>query len=480
MIDALKPYPAYKDTKLPWLGTIPSHWEIRRNGRLFAQRNETGFPDLPILEVSLKTGVRVRNFDTSNRKQVMSDRDKYKCARRGDIAYNMMRLWQGAVGAAPVDGLVSPAYVVARPLPGTQTRYYEYAFRTDAYMNEVNRFSRGIVSDRNRLYWEDFKQMPSLLPPPTEQALIARFLDHLDRRVRRCIRAKRRMIDLLSERKQAIIHRAVTRGLDANVHLKPSGIQWLSEIPERWIATTFGRFIIGIDQGWSPVAAEGELQDEQWAVLTLSCMRKGSFRPDAIKPISLQAFVPARMTVSDGDLLMSRSNTRQLVGDCCIVEDARPLTILCDLIYRLRLQTTRLNSRFALFWLLSPAARRQIEADARGSSSTMVKLSHGHIRRWQIAVPDLQTQHGIVEYVIAALLPIDQAVNRAHREIDLLREYRTRLIADVVTGKLDVRAAAAKLPEEADEPEALDNADALADGDDFADDLDAVPEEAEL
>jgi type I restriction enzyme S subunit len=117
---------------------VPAHWEIRRNGRLFVQRNETGFSDLPILEVSLRTGVRVRTFGGSQRKQAMFDRNKYKRAECGDIAYNMMRLWQGAVGIAPVDGHVSPAYVVARPLAGTDSRYYAYLFRTWAYMNEVN------------------------------------------------------------------------------------------------------------------------------------------------------------------------------------------------------------------------------------------------------------------------------------------------------------------------------------------------------
>src|ERR1700746_3171636 len=115
MADEVKAYPGYKPSGLPWLERIPSHWEIRRNGRLFSQRNETGFPDLPILEVSLKTGVRVRDLANGERKQMMTDRAKYKRAVRGDIAYNMMRLWQGSVGVAPVDGLVSPAYVVARP-----------------------------------------------------------------------------------------------------------------------------------------------------------------------------------------------------------------------------------------------------------------------------------------------------------------------------------------------------------------------------
>ena len=147
-------YPAYKPSGVEWLEEVPKHWEMVRNGRLFVQRNETGFPELPILEVSLKTGVRIRDFENSDRKQAMSDRSMYKRAAKGDIAYNMMRMWQGAVGFAPVDGLVSPAYVVAKPLSGTEPLYYGALFRTRRYMGEVDKFSRGIVKDRNRLYWQ--------------------------------------------------------------------------------------------------------------------------------------------------------------------------------------------------------------------------------------------------------------------------------------------------------------------------------------
>ncbi|MEW7996662.1 MAG: NADAR domain-containing protein, partial [Candidatus Thiodiazotropha endolucinida] len=152
-------YPKYKDSGQPFLGKIPAHWDLFRNGRLFSQRNETGFGELPILEVSLKTGVRVRDMDNLKRKQVMSDREKYKRAAQGDIAYNMMRMWQGAVGVAPVDGLVSPAYVVVRPFPDVDCSYFSYLFRTASYMNEVDAYSRGIVKDRNRLYWQDFKRL---------------------------------------------------------------------------------------------------------------------------------------------------------------------------------------------------------------------------------------------------------------------------------------------------------------------------------
>src|SRR5271169_1748522 len=115
MIDGLKPYPETKATGLPWLPMIPQHWEVRRNGRLFEARKETGYPGLPILEVSIGSGVQLRDLESGGRKQQMTDRSKYQRAMQGDIAYNMMRMWQGAVGVVPEDGLVSPAYVVARP-----------------------------------------------------------------------------------------------------------------------------------------------------------------------------------------------------------------------------------------------------------------------------------------------------------------------------------------------------------------------------
>lgn len=248
MLADLRPYPASRDSGLPWLGQVPTHWEVRRNGRLFTQRNETGFADLPILEVSLRTGVRVRDFDGSQRKQVMSDRDKYKRAARGDVTYNIMRLWQGAVGVAPVDGLVSPAYVVARPHSDVDGRYYAYLFRTDAHMREVDQYSRGIVKDRNRLYWDEFKQMPSPFPPPSEQRQIANFLDEHGRCVRQLVRNKLRLIELLEEQKQAVITRAVTRGLDGTVPLSPSGVDWLGAVPQHWTLRRF-KFLARINSG---------------------------------------------------------------------------------------------------------------------------------------------------------------------------------------------------------------------------------------
>jgi type I restriction enzyme S subunit len=474
MIDDLKPYPQYKDTRLPWLATIPAHWEIRRNGRLFAQRNETGFPDLPILEVSLKTGVRVRDFNTSSRKQVMSDRQKYKCARHGDIAYNMMRLWQGAVGVAPVDGLVSPAYVVARPLPETQSRYYEYLFRTDACMNEVNRFSRGIVSDRNRLYWEDFKQMPSPFPPPAEQGLIARFLDHLDRRVRRYIRAKRQIIDLLNEQKQAIIHRAVTRGLDPNVRLKPSGADWLGDVPEHWRVLKIKQ-VAHVNPG----------------------------RSEAVRvcdPAELVVFLPMEQVSTEGDVdsSMRRPIREVWQGFTCfrrndvVIAKITPCfengkgACLNNLPTEIGFGTTefivlRAGAELTpeyLYQLIHLASFRRLGVESMTGAAGQQRVSPNFVANFSVPVSPTEEQHKIARHVEAEAVKFRDAVGSIEKETALLREYRTRLIADVVIGKLDVREAAACLPDERDEMERGDETDVLVDADDGIE-PDAVPQEAD-
>ena len=225
----LDPNVRLKSSGVEWLGDVPEHWEVRRNGRLFVQRNETGFPELPILEVSLNTGIRIRDFGNSDRKQIMAVRSEYKRAVKGDIAYNMMRMWQGAVGVIPVDGLVSPAYVVARPLKGTESRYFSALFRTNAYMDEVDKYSHGIVKDRNRLYWEDFKQMPTPYPPPDEQGCIVRYLDKATDDIDTVVARGRQEIDLLREYRTRLIGDVVTGKLD----VRESAAQLPDEVEEQ-------------------------------------------------------------------------------------------------------------------------------------------------------------------------------------------------------------------------------------------------------
>ncbi|MBX3307602.1 MAG: hypothetical protein KF751_16285 [Nitrospira sp.] len=482
MIADLKPYPDYKESGLPWLGQVPSSWRVVRNGSLFGQRNETGYGELPILEVSLKTGIRVRNFENSARKQVMSDKGKYKRAGKGDLAYNMMRMWQGAVGVSPVDGLVSPAYVVARPYPDVESKFFVALFRTGDYMSEIDSCSRGIVKDRNRLYWGDFKQILSPCPSPEEQAAIVRFLDWANGRLERAIRAKRKVIALLNEQKQAIIHRAVTRGLPStgsgqatpSVPLKPSGIPWLGDIPQHWEVRPLKQLLVKMDYGTSEnVRGEGRVR-----VLTMGHIRDGKIVLPETGGLNA---VPPGLLLEKNDLLFNRTNSPALVGKVGLfAANTNEKVTFASYLVRLRVRSEHnpiwlnylLNS--TVFW-------------SYARSQALVSLHQANLnskRYGQMVLPvptERAEQDKLVEHVRLQADEIERAIDRLEREIELLREYRTRLVADVVTGKLDVRTTAAKLPEEENDPEPLDDANALDERgeDEEHDGPDAVIEEAE-
>jgi type I restriction enzyme S subunit len=447
VIEDLKPYTETRDSGLPWLGVIPAHWEIKRNGSLFQQRNAVGEPDWPILEVSLRTGVRIREFGSSKRKQVISDKAKYKCATKGDFVYNMMRMWQGAAGIAPVDGLVSPAYVVAKPLPHTNPAYFASLFRTDDYLAEIDAFSRGIVKDRNRLYWDQFKQIPTPCPPPKEQAAIARFLAWATNRLDRAIGAKRRIIALLQEQKQAIIHRAVTRGLDPSVPLKDSGIPWLGEIPEHWEIANLGRLCIArCDGPFGSGLKSSHYTDAGVRVIRLQNIGIGEFKDGDRAYIAPEHYDSlGDHDVVAGDLLVAGlGDERVPAGRSCLAPpNCEPAMVKADC-FRFRMKKNHNIPQFVAIQL-SATAHAATSCLSTGATRLRINLSASSAR--SVALPPGLEQQAILHHMEKKTSPLSSAISRLESEITLLREYRTRLIADVVTGKLDVREVAKGLPE---------------------------------
>jgi type I restriction enzyme S subunit len=454
MIEGLKPYAKYKESGLPWLGRYPSHWVIKRGKSYMTcvdQRSKSGKEEL--LTVSSARGVIPRHTAKVTMFKAASY-SGYKLCWPGDLVINSLWAWGGGLGVTQHHGIISTAYSVYRPRPSAHMnpRFLHELVRSSSFNWELHVRSKGIWISRLQLTDTSFLDAPIPLPPPEEQAAIVRFLDHANRKIDGFIRAKRKLIGLLNEQKQAIIHRAVTRGLHPDVPLKPSGIPWLGDIPMHWDTPLLGRCLTRVEQGWSPVGAEGELGERQWCVLTLSAVRRGIFNPEAIKPVSTSADIPRDIEVANGDLLLTRSNTRERVGDVCLVKDVRHRTLLCDLIYRLSLRKGAFVPQFLVYQLLCPLGRGQIEKDARGSSGTMPKISQSHIKAWRVLLPPTNEQQTIVESIEIESRPIDTAIARTEREIALMQEYRTRLTADVVTGKLDVREAAAHLPAAAAEP----------------------------
>lgn len=430
-MDGVKAYPHYRNSGLPWAPRLPEGWQILRNGRLFGHRVETGFPDLPILEVSLRTGVRVRDMENLKRKQVMSQKEKYKRAAKGDIAYNMMRLWQGAVGPAPVDGLVSPAYVVVKPYDEANTSYYSHLFRTSAYMQEVNKFSRGIVADRNRLYWESFKQMPSLVPPRPEQDQIVAYLRAKDAHIARFIKAKRELIKLLTEQKLRIIDHAVTRGLDPSVPLKPSGIEWLGEVPAHWELKPLKRW------GRLNTSTLGEKTnpDFEFRYVDIGSVQTGRLAKELERIRFESAPSRARRVLRRGDTIISTVRT-YLKAIWYVSEDADDL--IASTGFAVLTPSKSVEPEYLGYVIQSSAFVNRVAANSIGIAYPAI--SETVLGCLPVALPPtVDEQQAIVAHIKTESAPLDDAITRAEQEIKLIREYRDRLIADVVTGQIDVR-----------------------------------------
>jgi type I restriction enzyme S subunit len=206
----LDPKATLRDSGIMWLGEIPAHWKTRRIATLFRERDERGEPKLPLMEVSINTGVVLREFSEERIENTAADFNTYKVARRGDIVFNKMRMWQGAVGVAPQDGLVSPDYVVAASTGPLSPHFAGLLFRTNIFSAECARRSHGIVWDRLRLYWESFREIQLPLPPTEEQNTIVMHIAKETVNLDRLRTTMERTIFLLKERRTALITAAVT------------------------------------------------------------------------------------------------------------------------------------------------------------------------------------------------------------------------------------------------------------------------------
>ncbi|MCX4028616.1 restriction endonuclease subunit S [Endozoicomonas sp. SM1973] len=209
----LDPNVPMKDSGVDWIGKIPEHWEVRTNRFLFKERNESGKEGLPLLSVSIHTGVSSEELSEENNirgRVKIEDKSKYNFVRRGDIVFNMMRAWQGAIGAVTVEGMVSPAYIIAEPTNQIDSTYFEYMYRSPGFIHQMDKFSKGITDFRKRLYWDEFKQLYTICPPIKEQIAITCFIRDKSNKIDVLIELQNKQIQKLKEYKTTLINSAVT------------------------------------------------------------------------------------------------------------------------------------------------------------------------------------------------------------------------------------------------------------------------------
>lgn len=430
-----QPYVTYKETGISWLGEIPDHWQLLPNRALFYEVNRKNFPDEELLSVTIAKGViRQQELLTNSSKKDSSNENKakYKLVVPNDIVYNKMRAWQGAIGVSNYRGIVSPAYIIFRLREQSNSNYYHYLFRTPNFAKEAECWSYGITSDQWSLRYDDFKRIYSPLPPANEQDIIVRYLNSITNRINRLIRAKRRMIELLNEQKQAIIQFAVTRGLYPDVPLKPSGVEWLGDIPAHWVITPLRRYWDVIDckhltvpflENGIPLASVAEVQTFE---LDLSNCKFTS-------PESYQHLISRGRKPNKGDIIFCRNVS---VGASAYVTTDVEFAMGQDVCL---IRSTEQNNRFLNYVIHSKVIKEQLERLMVGS--TFKRINVEDIRNFTVCIPPLIEQDDISKYLDKHSSQIYRAKTKILQEIDILKEYRIRLISDVVTGKLDVRGA---------------------------------------
>jgi type I restriction enzyme S subunit len=209
----LNPDAPMHDSGIQCIGETPKHWQVMANRALFRERVEPGKVDLPLLSVSIHSGVsegEMSDEDNIRGRIKIEDKSKYIRVRPGDIAYNMMRAWQGAIGTVRVEGMVSPAYTIAIPCSRLDARYFEYQYRTPGFIQQMDRYSKGITDFRKRLYWDGFKQLITLVPPIEEQRAIVAFIEEAVLRQDAVVKLLEQQITKLKEYKSTLINSAVT------------------------------------------------------------------------------------------------------------------------------------------------------------------------------------------------------------------------------------------------------------------------------
>lgn len=433
-------YPRYKDSGVEWLGEVPEHWEVRRLGFYFDERRErVSDQDFPPLSVT-KDGV-VPQLETAAKSD---DGENRKKVCQGDFVINSRSDRKGSSGVSELTGSVSLINTVLCPTAELAPIYAHHLLRSPAFQEEYYRFGKGIVADLWSTNYSEMRNISLALPPYEEQCGISNFLHHGTNKIGRLVAEQRRLITLLNEKRQATISRIVIKGLDPDAPMKPSGVEWMGEIPAHWKVLPIKRIIETIEQGWSPQCesypAEGL---DEWGVLKVGCVNGGEFRRFENKLLPAKLEPIPELGIRASDVLISRANTRDLVGSAAVAKDDHPRLMLCDKLYRLRLLHEQCLPEFLAYYLGSGVARGQIELGATGASASMLNISQSTILEMPAPVPPISVQHEIVGWLDERGAATGGLVAEAERAIALLQERRAALISAAVTGKIDVRGLTA-------------------------------------
>ncbi len=444
MSGALRPYPKYKESGVEWLGLVPEGWEVvpykyvgTHNDEVLLEStpDDFRFDYIEIGNVTIDDWIH----DHSEVSFGNAPSRARRIARIGDVLVSTVRTYLKAIAIVPdreIPYVASTGFAVLRPGKRLASSYLGRIVQSDYFVSEV--IARSVGVSYPAINASEVVALPIPFPPLPEQQAIADYLDAETQRIDTLIAELREMIRLLKEKRQALISHCVTKGLDPTLPMKDSGVEWLGEVPERWEVVPVRYVIDSIEQGWSPQCYPYPAGENEWGVLKVGCVNSGTFRPQENKALPEDLAPREWLSIKNGDVLVSRANTRALVGSTAVASEDYPRLLLSDKIYRLRVNTRSMTPGFLGLQLRGPAARALIELNASGASDSMQNISQETLIAVRLAVPPPPEQHAIAAHVDRETAKIDRLISETEETITLMQERRSALISSVVTGKLQV------------------------------------------
>lgn len=427
-----------QNSGVAWIGELPQGWNIARIKTIYSERTELsddGSEDL--LSVSEYYGVAPRSSmvggDFISRSESLVG---YKKCYKGDFVSNIMLAWKGSFGTTQYDGIVSPAYCVYIPSPSICPKYYHYLFRTDLYKTRFHLFSRGIIDSRLRLYSPFFFDVEAIIPPLAEQKAIADFLDKKCNEIDELVSLQEKMIEELKAYKQSVITEAVCKGLNPNVPMKDSGVDWIGEIPKGWQSVPF-RAIYNLTKGLN--ITKENLVENGVPVISYGQIHSKENSGTCIKE-SLLRYVPETYLIESptclvkkGDIIFAdTSEDLEGCGNGVYIDKHMQLfagyhTIIAQV------QDIRGITKYLSYLFLTGAWRLQIRSMVNGVK--LYSIPQKLLKRTTIILPPIAEQEEIADYLDKKCSEIDQLISIKQQKIVELKDYKKSLIYEYTTGK---------------------------------------------
>lgn len=426
----MKTYPKYKDSGVPWLGCIPEHWDIKPGFSVFREKQVKNKGAVENRVLSLSYGKIIIKPEEKLRGLVPESFETYQIVDKGDIIIRSTDMQNDhtslRTGIVNNKGIITSAYICLHPIDVKFCNYNHWLLHGLDLMKVFYGLGSGL---RQNLSWSDFKRLPLPVPSQDEQIQISRYLDWQTSKINKFIKARKKLITLLKEQKQNIINEAVTKGINPDAKMKDSGVSWLGEIPEHWEVRRLKSFS-RINSGQVDPRAE---EFNRMILIAPNHIESRTGKLLFTELANAQGAISGKYLVRKGQLLYSK--IRPALRKAIIA----PVDCLCSAdMYGITFDRKIMSEKFALISILSDYfSKYVIDCSMRVA---MPKINRDTLGITCMAIPPIEEQESIVEYIEKETVLIDKTIDRTEQEIELIQEYRTRLVSDVVTGQIDVRS----------------------------------------